>query len=505
MPDQRPSVALPLLILAVTVSSTPAEPTSSRPAKLDALRAVTAYADCLLEHGRDTYGTEHSPLFAEALDRHTLKLLEGEALQRVAAIPFDQWGIRPHDRMLTAANPMHCENLYQVLYALTTVTGQKKYAVEADRSLKFFFQHCQSPATGLFYWGEHAGWDLIQDRPMEGRSANLHEFYRPWVLWDRSYQLAPAACRKFFLGLWEHQIGDQTTGQFSRHAAIAAHGPRTDAPYARHAGTYIATWAKAYQLTREPILLKAIEVVLEGQERNRREDGLLAGGSLKKGSRRTHDLGLAVSLGEAAPMLPEPLAARLRDVAQINDGDLAAARVSVSPDANLWSAGYGASGGQIASAACLRLLRYRQNGPPAYKDLSHNRPSQAGRPSRTELPTGLGTGPKTLVLDTARQYLTGPINFSFPVHPGTVGNVIQLLLDAHELTAEKAYLARAEALAAEAVQVFTGDGCPLPKASHLHDHYEAVTGADTLMMALLNLWARQQTPPRDLGLQFTDR
>jgi len=28
------------------------------------------------------------------------------------------------------------------------------------------------------------------------------------------------------------------------------------------------------------------------------------------------------------------------------------------------------------------------------KDLSHNRPSQAERPSRTELPTGLGTGPK---------------------------------------------------------------------------------------------------------------
>ena len=467
------------LAIATCVSSTfGAEPAAGRSAPLDALSVVRAYADCLVEHGRDTYGAERSPLFAETLDRRTLKLLEGDALARVAAIPFEQWGIRPHDRMLTAANPMHCENLCQTLCALTAATGEKRYAAEADRSLKFFLDRCQSAATGLFYWGEHAGWDLIQDRPMEGRSANLHEFYRPWVLWDRSHQLAPAACRKFASGLWEHQIGDQTTGQFSRHATIAAHGPRTDAPYARHAGFYIATWARLYQLTREPALLKAIEVVLDGQEKNRREGGMLAGGSMKKGARRECDLGLAVSLGEAAPLLPEPLAGKLRAVAKINDGDPGAIKIKVDANDNLWSAGYGASGGQIAGVACLRMLRYRQTGLLAYK---------------------------TLVVDAARQYLTGPINRSFPVHPGTVGCVIQLLLYAHELTGEQAYLARAEALAAEAVQIFTGDGCPLPKASHVHDHYEAVTGADTLMMALLALWARQQTPPRDLGLIFTDR
>lgn len=463
---------------AMVSSALGAGPAAARSAPLDALAVVRAYADCLLEHGHDAYGAERSPLFAEALDRHTLKLLEGDALARVSAIPFDQWGIRPQDRMLTAANPMHCENLYQTLYALTAATGEKKYAAEADRSLKFFFEHCPSAATGLFYWGEHAGWDLIQDRPMEGRSADLHEFYRPWVLWDRSHQLAPAACRKFFLGLWEHQIGDQTTGQFSRHATIAAHGPRTDAPYARHAGFYIATWAKGYQLTHEPVLLKAIEVVLDGQEKNRRGGGMLAGGSMKKGSRREHDLGLAVSLGEAAALLPEPLAGKLRTVAKINDGDPAALKIKAAKGDNLWSAGYGASGGQLATTACLRMLRYRQTGLPDYR---------------------------RLVVDAAKQYMSGPINFSFPVHPGTVGSVIQLLLYAHELTGEQAYLARAEALGAEAVQMFTGDGCPLPKASHAHDHYEAVTGGDTLMMSLLALWARQQSPPRDLGLVFTDR
>jgi len=177
--------------------------TDKRP---DYLAIVRAYADAMLMHGRDTYGQEHSPLFAEALDRGTLRLLDGDALKKVAAISRDDWGIRPSDRMLAGANPQHCENLYQVLYALSEITGEKRYAMEADRSLTFFFEHCQSPATGLLYWGEHAGWDFRNDKPINKPSGNTHEFYRPWVLWQRSWQLAAEPCRRFALGLWEHQI-----------------------------------------------------------------------------------------------------------------------------------------------------------------------------------------------------------------------------------------------------------------------------------------------------------
>lgn len=38
------------------------------------LKYVTAYADTMLERGRDVYGKEHMPLFAAALDRHTMQL-----------------------------------------------------------------------------------------------------------------------------------------------------------------------------------------------------------------------------------------------------------------------------------------------------------------------------------------------------------------------------------------------------------------------------------------------
>ena len=118
---------------------------------------------------------------------------------------------------MKGANPMHDENLYQVLYALTEATGDKRYADEADKTLKWFFEHCQSPVTGLLAWGEHMGWDFNTETIIWKKSRHhgaellecvTHEFACPWVLWERSFELAPEACRKFALALWEHQIAD---------------------------------------------------------------------------------------------------------------------------------------------------------------------------------------------------------------------------------------------------------------------------------------------------------
>jgi len=449
------------------------------PPARDYLAIVAAYADTMIDHGRDVYGAESSPLFAEALDRRSLRMLEGDALERAAAAQRDEWGIRPHDRMLAGANPQHCLNLYQILYALSDVTGQPRYADEADRSLRFFFERCQSPATGLLYWGEHAGWDFRTEKPIDKSAGNIHEFYRPWVLGDRSWRLAPEPCRRFALGLWEHQIGDHGTGDFSRHARIDAHGPDTEAPYARHGGFYIETWATAYEKTGEEIFLRAIESVVDGLERARlHEGGMLAGGSKTRGSRKAYDVSLAVSLGNAAPKVPPELAARLREVASTNDRVFAAAHAGAGKAgaANLWSNAYGA--GAPAAGANAWMLRYRQVG---------------GDPFRRA------------VLRVAEAYRDREVDLSQPVWPGTMGSVILLMLNAHELTGEAKYLGAADAAARKAVELFLGDGSPLPKASHVHDHYEAVTNGDTLMMALLRLWQLQNRPDRKLALVFTDR
>jgi hypothetical protein len=86
-----------------------------------------------------------------------------------------------------------------------------------------------------------------------------------------------------------------------------------------------------------------------------------------------------------------------------------------------------------------------------------------------------------------------------------VGNVILLMLNAHELTGDSKYIEAADHFAQKAIDLFLGDGSPLPKASHVHDHYEAVTNGDTLMMALLRLWQVQNKPALKLRLVFTDR
>ncbi len=450
----------------------------------DWLKAVRAYAQAMLEHGRDTYGAEHSPLFAEALDRKTLTLLEGDALKKAAGISRGAWGIRPGDRMLGGANPQHCQNLYQVLYALTQTTGDKRYAAEADKSLQWFLEHCQSPATGLFCWGEHVGWDFLAEKRLATPQGNTHEFYRPWVLWTRCWELAPEPCRKFALGLWDHQIGDQKAGDYSRHAAIDRHGPGTDAPYARHGGFYIETWAVAYAKTKDPVFLKAIETVAGALEAARRGEGMLVSGSKKTGGRTFSDISLAVSLSNAAASVPAELADRLRTQARANDEAFAKARAA-KPQApadpaksNLWSSGYGGSGGETAGRANVWMIRWRQTKLDVYKNL---------------------------ILDSARTYLEGDINLSYPVHPGTVGKAIFLMLNAHELTGDEKWLARADHLAKEAVRLFVGDGCPLPRAAHCYDHYEAATDADTLMMALLQLWAARQKPPATLPWVYCDR
>ena len=42
----------------------------------DYLALVKAYAETMIEQGRDVYGEVHSPLFAAALDRKTMKIGE---------------------------------------------------------------------------------------------------------------------------------------------------------------------------------------------------------------------------------------------------------------------------------------------------------------------------------------------------------------------------------------------------------------------------------------------
>ncbi len=479
---QRRNVLISLLsYVTVAASIGPARSEKDHP---NYLAFVTAYADAMLNYGQDSYGEEYTPLFAEALDRETQRALRGKSLRKVAAIPYKHWGIRPHDRMLGGANPHHCQNLYQILYALTPVTGKAHYADRADRSLKYFLEHCQGDATGLFYWGEHAGWDLSKDKPLDKYRGDIHEFYRPWILWQECWRLATEPCQRFATGLWQHQIGDHRTGDFSRHARISTHAPGDSAPYARHGGFYIETWGVAYHYTQDDLYLQAIESVLNGLEQARLwQGGYLISRQKHNGRRRPYDISLAVSLHNAAAWLPQDFAQKMLTVAAANDEALARVQQTQTgqqteqpQSRTLWSNAYG-SGASRAHRTNPYMLRYRQTQNEIYREV---------------------------LLEEAKNYQQQDIDLSTPIWPGTVGDVIWLMLNAYELTGEDQFLVAAERFAQQGVALFLNDG-PLPKASHVHGHYEGVTRGDTLMMALLRLSLVQHHSPTQVDLIYTDR
>lgn len=108
------------------------------------LDIVRSYADYMIEHGRDRSGDEHSPLFAAALNRIP---------PRTSSF-FSIEGIRECNRTTDAANPMHDQNLHQILYALTKIIGFENYSRESDR-VYLSLGHDFSPQGIGFVQGAH--------------------------------------------------------------------------------------------------------------------------------------------------------------------------------------------------------------------------------------------------------------------------------------------------------------------------------------------------------------
>ncbi|MBN2292985.1 MAG: hypothetical protein JXM70_11200 [Pirellulales bacterium] len=510
------TVLLSTIVMATGATlSSPARADDSN--SQDYLNTVQAFADAMLEHGRDRYGREHTPLFAAALDRKTMSVPRGDLRRHLLELSRDEWGIRTHDRMLSGANPMHDQNLYQVLYALTAATGDRRYAQEADKTLKWFFEHCQSPATGLLTWGEHMGWDFFTEKPisdahefpdgplrrMLAYARDNHEYTRPWLLSDRCFQLAPQPSARFARGVWEHQIGDHKTGNFSRHAGYRRHSPDRNAQFPRHGGFYINTWAHAYKQTYDPVFLEAIEILLAHFEtrRNPKSHAIPSNDIPVKGTKKfapankvwlESNLSLAIDLWTGAALVPKPLAEKMKACARKTDEiylqiphDLGSAdggfvstavadTLEPSARTRTWEAGYGHY--TDAQVAMICLARWRQVKLDGYRKL---------------------------FIQAADRYMQADPDYKSVVWPGAMGDAIMLLVETYRETGEKRYLDRANQLARKSLTIFFPKDSPLPKASSKHDHYESITRADTLVMALLNLWACGNN--KQLNLVYVDR
>ena len=457
------------------------------------LTVVKDYAHTMMANGRDTYGLEETPLFASALNRTTMSI---DSSLRYIKIE----GVRSNDRSITGANMIHDIELFHILYDLTKLTGDQIYVDEANKALDYFFNNCQSPVTGLMCWGEHLFRDFYTDDCGFGLNYDYHEATR-WPFWEQAYQLAPDACWNFALGEWDHQINDQSTGDFSRHARYTRHETYSGFDFPRYAGQMIERWAYAYQRPenaarpRKEDLKTAINVLFNRMVENSKisKSGLLIAGRASKGDHNmvvwlTSNLELARCLEAAAPSMDANLAEEMQRFALKQDEDFLKAphrldsaeggfavtlhaqtglprtRSMNRPYTSTWSSGYGY--GTHANVASLCYGRFKVH--------------QALRPEMAEKY-------KNFMLLASDRYLDSSPDTTALLKPKELSDAIELMLNCHELTGNTKYLERAEYFAGLGVELFLNDGSPLPKASNRHGHYESITGGPTFMSSLLRL------------------
>ena len=461
----------------------------------DLLEIVKGYAETMLEHGVDQWGEEKTGMLISMLDRSTLAPFSAQ--------PPAPGGVRETDRIsLYGANYNLDQNLYQTLYTLSDVTGEKAYAAAADKALGDFITRTQSPVTGLLAWGEHLCWDLATETWVTGHRKPYHEMKRPMLFWDRHFASNPAQAKAFARGLWEHQIQDQHTGNFSRHALYTSHGPGANNDFPKEGSYMIDIWSKAYQDTGEEIFLTALNTLCQRYLGKLNDKNLMEQDSRRAGRNWTaENLSLAIFAHRAADRIPPgELADNLRNLAmRIDSGFFTLSHdvpkrgfvyfadpangqprpYSTSPDGytRTWGMAYGVYMTSQLGMLCFKRMLQLEEGPT--KD-----------------------GYRRCILDAAAVYqVEKPDTDTLDIWPVEYGAAIFVQLMAHRLTGAEMYLAGARALAEDALLLFFEENIPLPKASSKATHYESVTQGDTFIYALLALYLEEDGDQRTINLE----
>jgi hypothetical protein len=453
---------------------------------------VRRYADTLLEKARDTYGPQKTGLLLSALDRSTFAPCS-------TTRPAAPQGIRESDRAgvrqgpLVGANPSHDQDVFRVFYILSSMPGESdRYRQAADQEISWFFKNTLTPPTNLVPWGEHLSWNVMTDTFASGLLGPTYEFGGAWPLWERSFELAPDECARFAQAVWEHMIGDHKTGAFDRHVGFLEH--RVTLPgmeFARHAGFMINLWGHAYAHTKNPTFLTAIETLLNRFESKRHpKTGLIEQCCGRQFAMMTQTLAMAIDCHQAAGRVPEPLSSRLRAFATREDEIFCS--LTHEPRGQ----------GFLNGVALHNLAPYPgrgKNPEPPYSPAWESH--YGGVPTcfiaqMCDTRYGQGNYSKyvDLIVAAADKYLSTPPGTEVDLKPGVFALVINTELSGYRLTKKDIYLKRAQEMAWTAVDLFWQDNS-LPRASSSVQHYESMTGAGSLSLALLRVQAATEGKP----------
>lgn len=166
------------------------------------IEAVQRFADTVIEHGRDTFRDEPTPLFVDRLNMQTLEAVPGKDGEGNEVMP---------------SNLARHQNLFRTLVGLTNLTGEVKYRQAAEDAMRYHFEHL-TPECGLLQWGGHR-WIDLYTLEHTGDKAMAHElkFHLPFYqfMWEVD-SVATERCIKAF---WNAHIMDWRILDMNRHGS----------------------------------------------------------------------------------------------------------------------------------------------------------------------------------------------------------------------------------------------------------------------------------------------
>lgn len=195
------------------------------------LEAVRTFADNVLEHGRDKYGSKATPLFVDGLNVDTL---EPPVWKRDG----EEWIL---------SNLATQQNLFRVLDGLTAATGDRKYRNAAVSATRYAFRNLRD-SNGLLFWGGHCCYDALGDR-IVGESRN-QEFKHHYPYYELMWQVDPDATQRLIESSWSAHVINWANLDFNRH------GPY-DKPIEK-------AWDQEYKGGKAPFAGKGLTFMMSG-------------------------------------------------------------------------------------------------------------------------------------------------------------------------------------------------------------------------------------------------
>jgi pectate lyase len=170
-------------------------------AEMDEIRfnSVVEMSDNILTYGKDVYGSDHSPLFANGVDVYTMEpvvwILDG--------------------RVSLLSNLTSQQNMMRVFEGLSNLTGDMKYKNAAIEAIKYMFDNYSSEC-GLLYMGGHKWVDIMEEEAATGKG-NHFELKDMFPHYSLMYEANPVATEKLIKATWNALMENWSEFEITRH------------------------------------------------------------------------------------------------------------------------------------------------------------------------------------------------------------------------------------------------------------------------------------------------